>query len=708
MVLFNISVMKKTVVFIMLVATISIYLEAAQSTEQFDFMIPSFLKTSVAKVEDALIKKYGLEHKERIQRGVRQVALFWKKEDGDKKSFESFVMENFLTEPEQLRALLKILEEKFETLFGHMFEIQYEFRRELDLDTGKIIPLYEILGTYDPAAHVDEDFISNKLAFFILLNFPIATFEERKINGDSWSRQRWAEDRLTHKFSKRIPSKISQEITAACNRGELYTSEYKIWMHHVLGPDNERLFPKGLKLISHWNLRDEIRAQYGRSDGLIRQQVIQKVMERIIDQSIPQIVINNPAYDWNPFTNLVKPADSHDAPSDAIIKSNAAELSKTENNKRYEILLNIFKAIQAADKYCPFAPNFIQRKFNENRQISESEVEKMLDCLLSSPLLKEIAGLIEKRIGRNLEPFDIWYNGFSKDTSLDEAYLDTIVSKKFPTAESFKKEIPNILLKLGFSKEQAEFLYKNIEVEPSRGTGHAMGHLKRGSPVRLRTRFEKNGMNYKSFNIAMHELGHNVEQVFSLNNVDHYFLLGVPNNACTEAIAYVFQNRNLEVLGFEQKQSFAPEYNTIQTYWAACELAAVALVEMKIWRWLYSNPKATPEELKKAVLKISREIWNKYYSNVIGKKDVTLLGIYSHMLYTPLYLADYPLGFLISYQIEEKLKKSESLGKEIERITSFGNLTPDLWMIHATGKPLSTEPLLKATAQAIKKIRANR
>jgi hypothetical protein len=700
--------MKKTALFI--VAFCAFLFESASAEkvdETLDSMIPSFLKTSVTKLENDLIQKHGISQKERIKRGIRQVAIFWKKEDGDKKVFESFVNENFISNTNELNELFKRLERKFEALDGYMTEIVYEFRREIDLDTGKLFPIDEIFGSYDPTAHINEDFFKNKIAFIILLNFPIATFQERNSEGVSWSRQRWAEVRLAQRFSKRIPSDVLQQITSTCSKGEIYTSEYKIWMHHILGPNNERLFPKGLKLISHWNLRDEIKAQYTSTNGLIRQRAIQKIMERIIDQTIPQIVINNPLYDWNPFTNLVKPTDSPDSPDSTNLQPHFGDLAKPELNKRYEVLLNIFRAIRMADKYCPFAPTYIDRKFNEERQVSEEDVEKMLNDLLSSPLLKEVAALIQKRLGRPLEPFDIWYNGFTKDIGLNESELDPIVAKRYPTAEAFRNDIPNILAKLGFSKEKADFLYKNIEVEASRGTGHAMGHTKRGFPARLRTRVEKDGMNYKGFNIAMHEFGHNIEQVFSLNKVDYIFLAGVPNNACTEAIAYIFQDRDLKVLGLQQDGHLKEEYNTLQTYWMTCEISAVALVEMKIWRWLYQNPNATPEELKKKVLKIAKEIWNKYYAPVIGKKDVELLAVYSHMFFTPLYLSDYPLGHLISYQIEEKLKTAASLGDEIERITSFGNLTPNLWMINATGKPLSVEPLLKATADSLQKIKSN-
>jgi len=43
--------------------------------------------------------------------------------------------------------------------------------------------------------------------------------------------------------------------------------------------------------------------------------MIQQVMERIITQSIPQVVIENPDVDWNPYTNEVKAAAEKDSNS---------------------------------------------------------------------------------------------------------------------------------------------------------------------------------------------------------------------------------------------------------------------------------------------------------------------------------------------------------------------------------------------------------
>ena len=210
-------------------------------------------------------------------------------------------------------------------------------------------------------------------------------------------------------------------------------------------------------------------------------------------------------------------------------------------------------------------------------------------------------------------------------------------------------------------------------------------------------------MNYKGYNIAVHEMGHNVEQVFSLYHVDHTLLAGVPNNAFTEALAFVFQARDLELLGLEKPDAESERLRVLNDFWMTYEICGPALVDMTVWHWMYDNPDATPAELRDATVAISKDIWNRYYAPVFGQRDVVLLGIYSHMVSLMMYLPDYPLGHLIAFQIEEHVNKSgKPLGEEFERMARFGSVTPDLWMQHATGSPVSAEPLLRATEEAMK------
>src|SRR5688500_10256188 len=98
--------------------------------------------------------------------------------------------------------------------------------------------------------------------------------------------------------------------------------------------------------------------------------MIRTVMERIDTQTIPDIVVNNPNYDWNPYTNEVKPTSVKDfdesvAPA-ATTASNAAE-----PNTRYAKVLTSYRAARKVDAYSPTAPTHIARSFNEGREIPE-------------------------------------------------------------------------------------------------------------------------------------------------------------------------------------------------------------------------------------------------------------------------------------------------------------------------------------------------
>ncbi|MFO7723269.1 MAG: hypothetical protein R6V49_08620, partial [Bacteroidales bacterium] len=101
-----------------------------------------------------------------------------------------------------------------------------------------------------------------------------------------------------------------------------------------------------------------------------------------------------------------------------------------------------------------------------------------------------------------------------------------------------------------------------------------------------------------------------------------------------------------------------------------------------------------------AVIRIAKEVWNAYYAPVFGIKDEPILAIYSHMISNPLYLANYPLGQLIDFQIGQHLAGKDFAG-EIQRMFQLGRLTPQTWMQQAVGTGLSVQPILEATTAAI-------
>jgi hypothetical protein len=664
---------------------------------------PAQMKDSMTRLQHELVASYGESQAVRIRRGVHQVVEFWRPEDGDTTVFEEFVRSNFAGDQDALDTMFDRFQRLLEQLNGHMHEIAREFRNQQDLDLGPVRSYDEVFGGYDPSAHVLDDFFQNKLAFTVLLNFPLTTLEERINLGPKWTRRQWAETRLAQHFAKRIPAEVNLAIAQAASESDNYIAGYNIWMHHLVDDRGQRLFPPKMRLLSHWNLRDEIKADYADPEnGLAKQRMIQLVMERIVTQTIPQVVIDNPHVDWNPVTNEVRPASENDAPSRA--PSNLKISNALEPSTRYAMLLKTFRAARMADPYSPTAPTLIERRFDEDREIPEQRLRAMLEQVLTCPLVAQIAKLMEARLRRPLEPFDIWYNGFRPDSHYSEAELNAMVAKKYPTPAAYQKDIPNLLMKLGFPPERAQYVAAHIIVDRARGSGHAMGAEMRSEKAHLRTRIETSGMNYKGFNIAVHEMGHNVEQTFSLNDVDHTLLQGVPNTAFTEALAFVFQGQDMALLGLSSPGAKSEALKTLNDFWGTYEIAGVGLVDMAVWHWMYDHPDATPEQLREATMQISKDTWNRFCAPVFHKQDVVLLGVYSHMIDSFLYLPDYPIGHLIAFQIEEQMKKAGSIGPEFERMAKMGRVTPDLWMENATGKPVGAEALLTAAEEALQQV----
>ncbi|HEX2936541.1 MAG TPA: hypothetical protein VHO72_14390 [Bacteroidales bacterium] len=625
-----------------------------------------------------------------ITTNLTQVARFWTAADGTEEDFSVFCTENYLASDAERTQAMERIAKNFETIYGYFNRVTIGLKEPLHLDMGPITSIDNLFGGYDVSSHISEDFFNNRIAFYILLNYKFYTLAQKTALGDNWSRSQWAEARLAEFFNARVPSQLTLKYAEVNTKADSYISEYNIFMDHLVNDKGETLFPKDLKLITHWGLRDELKANYNKDLGLEKQEQIFAVMNHIIKQDIPADIINSGKYNWNPVSNKVYETGKE------VSLSN-------EPNTRYQHLLDNFKALKAMDPYNPFFSTYIQRKFDSEMEIPLTDVEKLFDDLLSSPEVKKVATLIEKRIGRELRPFDIWYDGFKERNSVNTEELDQIIQQKYPTSKEFEADLPNILTKLGFTKEKATYIASKIQVDPSRGAGHAWGATMKGDKARLRTRVSAKGMDYKGFNIAMHELGHCVEQTLTLYDIDYYLLNGVPNTAFTEALAFIFQKRDLEVLGIKNTNKLKNDMMALDIFWSNYEIMGVSLVDIGVWKWLYAHPEATASELKEAVITIAKEVWNKYYAPVFGEKDQPILAIYSHMIDYPLYLPAYPIGHLIDFQIEKQIE-GKNFGDEVMRIYSNGRIIPQKWMKEAVGEELSVKPLLESVDNALNKV----
>lgn len=663
---------------------------AAGCKKKNDNSMSNITPTCIEQTLKAMQDKYGTD--DRMERGVHQAAALWTAEDGTPEEFQEFCLHHFIADTAQLRAVADQLERNMESLWGCFNKMTVDLNLPIHVDGPAPMEVDEMFGAYDPSAHFNDDMFQQKIAFIVVLNFPFYTLEEKNFLGTEWSRQQWAYARLGDLFTARVPADVQQQLTAQLSDVDNYISNYNIMMGHLLDDQGNRLFPD-MALITHWGLRDELKTHYNEGDtGLAKQRIIYQVMRRIIDQSIPQCVINCPDYDWNPYSNTVSG------------KEETISTPATEPDTRYAHFLKNFHAMQQVDRYNPRYPTAIARAFDEGMEVSYDEIERLFDEFCSSDQVGEVAKLIEQRLGRKLEPFDIWYDGFKSRSTLNEDDLSALTRSLYPSREAFASiGMPSILKQLGFAKEKSDFICSHITVDPSRGAGHAWESNMRTDNARLRTRIGKDGMDYKGYNIAVHEFGHNVEQTVTLHDVDHYIMKGVPNTAFTEALAFVFQTRDLDFLGYRNSDPKKEAMETLDIFWGCYEIMGVALVDMYSWHWLYEHPDATAAELKEQVIAIAQQVWNKYYAKYLGEENSPILAIYSHMIDSPLYLANYPYGHIIQFQLEKQLK-GKVVADEILRIYPAGRLTPQNWMRHAVGSEVSIQPLLSATTEAVKNL----
>jgi hypothetical protein len=652
-------------------------IETEQSSTLVDFK-NEFIKENNLSGEDL----------KRFNKGVEQLETLWNADDGKGTQLEEFIKTNFIKNGDELDTLFNRLQRNYEIIDGHFNKMMLDLKMPVALDWAEITPIDRKFDSFNPSSHLEQDLYNNKIAFITVLNFPFYSLEEKRKYSDKWTRKNWAYARMGDRFTSRVPAKLLQNFSKVNSEADAYIYEYYIYMGNIVNNDGESLFPEDMKLISHWNLRDELKSQYANDkNGQEKQDLIYAIMQRIITQEIPKSFINSNEYKWNPITNK-------------LYKQGKEIEYESEPNTRYDKILEQFKVLSIIDDYSPEMHTYIERKFSGEMEMSIDEVEKLFTDFVSSPVIKKAGDLIKNRLGRDLQPYDIWYDGFKSRSSINEEQLDKITKRKYPDASSVKRDLPIVLKKLGWDNVRANYIADKVEVDPSRGAGHAWGAEMRGVAARLRTRIAEDGMDYKGYNIAVHEFGHNVEQVLSLYDIDYYMLNGVPNTAFTEALAFVFQMRDLKLLGMESNDKNSTYLYALDNLWSTFEIMGASLVDQKTWKWLYENPTATPEDLKNAVNKISKEVWNKYYAPVIGVEDSNILGIYSHMISYPLYLSAYPIGHLIEFQIEEYIK-DKNLGTEFERMSKIGKVLPNTWMIEATGNKISPEPLLNQAEKAL-------
>lgn len=645
---------------------------------------------AVARLADL----HGAGERPRIALGVAQVLARWTDRDGDAAALEAFLVASYVPAADR-PALLARLERGLEFVGGHLYEMRRHLRRWSDLrgtkDEERLRFVDDLLATFDPAPDLSEESYRQRLAFVTLLNFERPSLEAMLRDGPAWSAERWAEARVAQHFGPRVPKEVNDLARAVGHRCNSWVAGFHIPVGSLRDECGEGHFEPGRKLLAHWLVREEIKAGYNDRDaarGLRKQRALAWVMGRHIDGSIPRPVMEGTTdAAWDSAANTV----------------GGARAGETLGTVRYEHWLEQRRVAFTVDRHHPDHPTAIARKCELDREIPERDVERLLVSLLASPVRRRLAEVLRARLGRPLEPFDIYVDEFADARPAEE--MNALVRRLATDAAGLERRLPELLRGLGFPPADAEFLGTRIKVEIAKGSGHAMRPQLPEYGAWLRTGSLETEIGWDGFDTAMHELGHTLEQLISTHFVPRPALRGVPNTACTEAFAFLYQSLGKRVLGAAsaEDEAFAFDIDSVQTLAAACQIAGPALLELRVWNWIYRNPEASAESLRAETLRVAEELWNEHYRADFGEDRYHILAAYQHMIAHPLYLPDYPIGHIISHQVRSHMR-GKDLAAETRRICSIGSLTPDLWMRRAVGTGIDIAPLVADADAALRRM----
>lgn len=644
----------------------------------------------VESVQSDLITTYGSSVSDRATRGTLQLAKNWRASDGSAEDYRQFCLDNFLPDS-LLQENFSRISENMVTLQGHMSKIRSKINESnafTDRSKVKADSFFQkSIPGFDP--------YENQLAQFIQLNFPHYTLDEKREMGPEWDRTKWAMVRIGDYYHKRSDPDFKREEAEEVKKFGEYMGNYFFRMNHISSPDGTYPFAEGPGsfLHSHRGIRDNVKEEYTKSGGLERQVLSGKVIEHIVMGTVPAEFITDTTTRWDPWKNELYKQE------DGILKSIPFT---AEGEIRYAGLRSAFLNRSSEDVLHESNSTVITRTF-ENNNLKADEVEKLIRDFLSDPTFAEVGRLIEKRLGRPLQPFDLWYSGFQEQSLYPAVMLDSITRNRYPDPMALQNDLGAILVRMGFEEGEAEYIGNHISVRPVNSGGYSNQPPLRNDTALLTTMFGEEGLDYKSYRVAMHELGHNVCGIYSTRNIDNFVLAGVPTGGITEGYAELLAYKNMQGLGLkttspeEQKHQLA-----LAAFWYLAEMGGEALTDIEVWKWMYANPGFSAEELSDAVNSITTGIWNQYYSEIFGGlRDQHILAIYNHFITGSLYLYNYYMANVIVLQMSDAFE-GDNLAANLENACLEGETLPELWMVRATGEDISLNSVIKGSQEAVR------
>ncbi|MEZ4999075.1 MAG: hypothetical protein R2758_17065 [Bacteroidales bacterium] len=216
----------------------------------------------ISKIKAELESRHCSETAIRIEKGVSRLAQIWDFSDGDTARFREFCIENFLSDAELMENLPRISENLILT-GGYLSVIRSKMNepfaftdiKELHADRffRKAVP------SYNP--------YTSELAYFLKLNFPEWSLDEKRQMSAGWDRNQW----IMNAIGSYYPDKdVVTDTALASKQSEFrrYIDNYFFDMHRIMDENGNYPFHEPTSLHCHRGLRDNVKEEY--TKGWIR------------------------------------------------------------------------------------------------------------------------------------------------------------------------------------------------------------------------------------------------------------------------------------------------------------------------------------------------------------------------------------------------------------------------------------------------------
>jgi len=169
--------MKNAVIFLSLIFVLSSCLDTKREVKDEKSKSSNVMITQadIKAALDSIKKLYPEADLQRVEKGLGQIAALWFAEDGTAADFIAFCSSNYIADEALRETTFNQISKHIETLYGYGNKMMVDLLLPSHVSGPEPLAVDLMFGGFNPSSHLTEDMFNNKIAFYVLLNFPVYT-----------------------------------------------------------------------------------------------------------------------------------------------------------------------------------------------------------------------------------------------------------------------------------------------------------------------------------------------------------------------------------------------------------------------------------------------------------------------------------------------------------------------------------------------------